>query len=174
MSNYTTEYIRHKLITVASPIDGEIKHQEEWTEKKIKNNKSNKQGMSMFKKNDYIAMQEYVVSSKLELRLWNFIVSNFKQCGHVQLNLKDITITELTKEFNITRQKVSSFIRKAIECGFIQKRGTLLYVNPFVVVPYEISDDNLHTIQKVWDKNNNDICMKKEQDCILKTIKEKQ
>ena len=150
MSNYTTDYLNHRLVTYSDSSTGQIISQDHFTEKRTKLTKSNKRGMSMFKKNDYLTMQEDTVRSLLDLKLWNFLVSSYKQSGVCMHNLKPVTITLLTEEFTVTRQKVSAFIKRGIEANFIRKQGTSLTLNPYVLVPFGISDEGLHELQSAW------------------------
>jgi hypothetical protein len=150
MSNCTTEYLSHRLITYSDPTNGNIISQDDYTERKITIKLSNKRGMTMFKKNDYLTMQEATVRSLLDLKLWNYLVKNFKQSGVCMTNGKPITITSLTEVFGITRQKVSGFIRRAIEADFIRKQGTSLTINPLVLIPYGIADKPLYELQEAW------------------------
>ena len=150
MSNYTTEYLHHVLTTQRDGKTNTVTQQDRYTTKHTSIKLSNKRGMSMFKKNDYLTMQEESVRSLLDLRLWNYLTANFKQSGICISATKPITITTLSTEFNVTRQKISSFIRRSILAGFVRKQGTTITLNPFVLIPYGITDPALHELQTNW------------------------
>jgi len=113
---------------------------------------SNKRGMRFMKVKDYTRMQEEVITSTLDLKMWNYLVNCYSKAGLCRVNGVPVTITILTKHFNVTRQKVSKFIKRTIDAGFLMKSGTSLLLNPLVVVPYGISDGDLYHLQQTWIK----------------------
>jgi len=150
MNNCTVDYLNHKLVTYIDESTGHTVLQDEFIEKRVTHKRANKKGMTMSKRNDYIRMQEESIVSVLDLKMWNYLVLNFKQNGICMYRSKYITITTLAEKFKVTRQKVSKFIRKCRESGFLHKQGTMLILNPFVVLPYGISDDALYQLQQTW------------------------
>lgn len=153
MSNYTTYDLNHRLVTYTDADTGQFIKQDKYTERVTSIKLANKRGVSMFKKNDYLTMQESTVRSLLDLRLWNYLVANFKQSGICMDGNKPITITLLSTEFSVTRQKVSAFIKRAIEADFVRKQGTSLQLNPYVLIPYGIADKPLYDLQQNWSES---------------------
>ena len=154
MEHHKIEYVNHKLVTYIDQDTNNIIKQDNYIEKRIKPKLANKRGMSMFKKNDYLDVQEKIIKSLLDLKIYNFLVKYCSKSGFVSIKGKPITITYLSNKFNVSRQKISTFIKRAREANFIKKDGTLLMINPFIIVPYNISDKDLFELQNNWRRLN--------------------
>ena len=150
MAYTKTEYLNHKLVSYIDPDTQQIVKQDEYIEKKLKYNLANTKGMSMFKKYDYADIQEYIIKSALDLKLFNFLIKHQNRDSYVMVNGKPVNITYLSKHFNISRQKVSTFIKRTREADFLKKVNSLFMLNPFVVVPYNISNKDLAELQARW------------------------
>ena len=150
MAYTKTEYLNHKLVTYIDPDTQQIIKQDEYIEKKLKHSLANTKGMSMSKRNDYIEIQESIVRSLLDLKIFNFLVKHYSRSGIVMANNKAVTITYLSKHFGVTRQKISTFIRRARKANFVKKEGTSLLLNPFIIVPYNVSNKDLAELQARW------------------------
>ena len=149
MANYSVEYLNHVLTTTRDE-DGLITQQDRFIEQRTIEKLANKRGMRFMKVKDYTRMQEEVITSTLDLKMWNYLVNCYSKAGLCRVNGEPVTITILTKHFNVTRQKVSKFIKKCIDAGFLMKSGTSLLLNPLVVVPYGINDADLYLLQQTW------------------------
>ena len=153
MGNYTIEYLNHTL-TSSVDTNGNITHQDKYTEQKVKIYRSRTQGMQKMKRIDYCEMQEEVITSTLDLKIWNLLVNSYKKHGICEHNGSPISINGLSSHFEVTRQKISKFIKRAKDANFIQVRNRLIYINPHVLVPYAISDNDLYDLQQQWETNS--------------------
>ena len=154
MSYYKIEYLKHKLVTYVDKDTNNIVKQDNYIEKKIKRKLSDTKGTQMFKKNDYLDIQEEIINSKLDLKIFNFLVRHYTKIGFVNIKGTPVKINYIAKKFNVSRQKVSSFIKKAMDAGFIKKDKGLIVLNPFILIPYNISDKDLYHLQEHWKELN--------------------
>lgn len=53
--------------------------------------------------------------------------------------------------YNISRPTVSKIFTKAKKYGLIKSAGRLLYINPYVVLPYQSTDKQNYFLQRRWD-----------------------
>ena len=98
-------------------------------------------------------MQEMVIKSQLDLQLWNKLIMTYNKLGFcVAPKNIPLSITNIATEFNITRQKVSTFIKRCKEAEFVIINKRLIYLNPYVVTPYGANDTILHDLQENWNE----------------------
>jgi predicted transcriptional regulator len=61
-----------------------------------------------------------------------------------------INQTKLAKKHNVSRQKISSIVKKLCDNEFIRKEMNGVYrLNPYVYLPYNADG---HSMQKAWDE----------------------
>jgi hypothetical protein len=108
------------------------------------------QGTRKMKMKDYCTMQEQVVKSTQDLKIWNLLINSHKKDGSVKDRTDFLSVNGLAKHFECSRQNISSFIRRSKQANFIQVRNRIIYINPFVSIPYAISDTDLYEIQTKW------------------------
>jgi len=153
MSYYSVEHINHRLTTVYD-MNGNATRQDDYQSKKTTCNLANKQGTRPMKMYDYAEMQEQTIKSTQDLQIWNLLVNSHKDDGSLKSKKgAHINVSGLAKHFECSRQNIGNFIRRAKAANFIQVRTRVLYINPFVSIPFHIDDAHLHAIQKEWKSN---------------------
>lgn len=55
------------------------------------------------------------------------------------------------KKHNTSRHTVGKVFTKAKKTGLFKSAGRTIYVNPYVVVPYQSDDKKSHFLQRQWD-----------------------
>lgn len=118
-------------------------------------NLANTQGMKNMKYNDLSTIGETIIKSNLDAKMFFFIIR------HQSLNsmLKksygtDLATTSyIAKKFDVTPQKVRGFIRECIEQKLLKKLSKNFIVNPYIIAPYMIKNNQLHQLQLWWDSN---------------------
>lgn len=118
-------------------------------------NLANTQGMKNMKYNDLSTIGETIIKSNLDAKMFFFIIR------HQSLNsmLKksygtDLATTSyIAKKFDVTPQKVRGFIRECIEQKLLKKLSKNFIINPYIIAPYMIKNNQLHQLQLWWDSN---------------------
>jgi len=87
-----------------------------------------------------------VISSNTDTRLFNYIKSLMDKNGQILINQ-----THIASEFNLSRQKIATFIKKLINTGFIHKVVNGVYIiNPFIIRPKGMSNEDCEAAQTYW------------------------
>lgn len=104
-----------------------------------------KGGWQKMYKGNYLEIQELCIKSLTDLRLWNYCIDKTTTDFSIKLNVKS-----LAAKIGVSRQKVHQFLKSAIENDALRKEDGYYYMNPFIIVPRGISDDESAKAQDKW------------------------
>lgn len=118
-------------------------------------NLANTQGMKQMKYNNLSDIGEKVIHSNLDAKMFFYIIRNQGSNSMLKKTYgKDLAnTTYIAKYFKVTPQKVRGFIRKCIEADLLKKLKTNFIVNPYIIVPYHSTNNDLHQLQLWFDEN---------------------
>ena len=155
MGNYTKISIKQDFHETYSKETGTLLHKVVVDEVKYKEKQGRTQGMRLTQWTKLSDTMANVISSNLEARMFSYMINNNTKKGEVKLKGKSVTIgiQDIANIFNTTRKTVSKFIKKCIDFGLIKKNKRALVLNPYIVVPHAISNDELFILQTFWDSN---------------------
>ena len=95
---------------------------------------------------NYTEMQELCIKGLADLKVWNHIITNTSADFKVRIN-----VTRLAGLIKTTRPTIHSFINRALENGFVKKMDDAYLVNPFICIPYGVSDELSAQAQQQWE-----------------------
>lgn len=131
------------------------------------NREANIQGTKLMKVKGIPKVVRETVSSKTDAELFAYIMENCKKYNVVNKHSSQepATTTYLAKKFKVSVQKVRAYFRKAIKSDFIHKVGGVFFVNPYLIIPYNVgttpieNDQIANQLQLWWegDRKNNPI-----------------
>ena len=59
----------------------------------------------------------------------------------------------LSEVLDIHRNSLTSSVKSLMLEGLLKKVGRTIYVNPYIIMPYAISNHSIHLLQLLWDNN---------------------
>lgn len=153
MANYTVIGVKSSLYETTSEQSGIVLHRVKTIEKQYKEKLGKTGGMRMSHLSKLFSILSSVVNSNLDMQIVEFILSNNTKKGVVAVNSKPVGINQLAEKFNVSRKKINDLTSRAIESGLLKKHKRDLVVNPYIVIPYNISNDAVFILQTWWDSN---------------------
>jgi len=97
---------------------------------------------------------EQVINSNIDFKIISYILGHQSTKSFIKNQYsKAIGINELANMFNVSRVKISSLVRKLIEIDIIKKHKRILYLNPYLILPYGNSTDDNFILQLMWSHN---------------------
>ncbi len=97
---------------------------------------------------------EQVINSNTDFKIISYILTHQSSKGFIKNNQsKPISINELSILFKISRIKISLLIKKLIEVNILKKHKRILYLNPYLILPYGNNTDDNYILQLMWTHN---------------------
>ena len=153
MANYTVIGVKSSLHETTSEQSGIVLHRVKTVEKQYKEKLGKTGGMRMAHLAKLFNILSTIVKSNLDMQLVEFLITNNSKKGVVSVNSKPIGSSDLADKFNVSRKKINDFTSRAIESGLLKKDKRKLVLNPYIVIPYNISNDSVYILQVWWDSN---------------------
>jgi predicted transcriptional regulator len=135
----TSDIITHKVLNEKT---GEL---ESTDFQQVKKSKNIRGGFRMVYKS-YDEAVEDIISSKLDFSILICIRDKFTYAQKEH----NLSAMEISEDFKVSRQKVTTIISKAVKAGLLKKSSKSLYrLNPFMYVPYRADGSEL---QAEWNE----------------------
>ena len=131
---------KHKLETTLNE-NGEILLVDEWQSKQRRVNIK----IGWFRMYKEMLEVFAICNSNLENRILIYILDNTKK--NFTINIK---VNNLAKDFEVSRVKISSFIKKLKDADFIKGSRGIFLVNPRMFVPQNASNEIVKELQDEW------------------------
>lgn len=108
-------------------------------------------GMSLMRKKTVFDLLPEVANSNLDIRIISKIVKSITQEGFVGSGTVHTTVTGLAKEFETTPRKVRDVVKRLEEVDLVRRVSKRIYVNPYIILPYGVSQDQGQLLQLRWN-----------------------
>jgi DNA-binding transcriptional regulator GbsR (MarR family) len=130
---------------VLNETTGELETKNYREERKYANIKG---GFSMVYK-DYDELLEEVIKSNMDMKIFQVIKKSFTY-KRVEVVLSS---TDISKQLNVSKPKVTRFIKNLINNDFLKRVGRSTYrMNPFMFIPFKSNGSDL---QQEWKRLEN-------------------
>lgn len=111
----------------------------------------NTNGMNMCRKTLLFTALMDTIKSNLEMRIVGYIMTNQSSTSFVKAsNGKPITIQQLATKFDTSDRKVRGLIANLEEAELVLRNGKIIYINPFIQLPFGNSEDSNFIVQLMW------------------------
>lgn len=85
------------------------------------------------------------LNSGLENKIALAILRSVNKYGYMS-----VTQTDLRLKYDVSERSIARVFKKALEHDILLKVGTRWYVNPYVVLPYNLQDEYCNKLQQMW------------------------
>jgi hypothetical protein len=159
MENYTSQRVKSGLTIIQKDGVTINKTSHEYTASIHR--QTNIQGTKLMKVITLTDAIEAVIASKTDAKLFSYVLSNCKGFNTV---VKHNTATPadaayLAKHFDVSVQKVRTFLRKTYDASLLKRVQKTLVVNPYILIPYikgssaTVNDQIASQLQHWWSSN---------------------
>ena len=134
-------------------------------------NLANKQGMKAMKAKKLFEIHDKLIKSNVDAKLFTYMVTNQSSTSKIVNGaINPATVKYLSTKFDVTERKVQKFISEAIELDMLKRVNKDLYLNPYLVSPFNCTNNNLHQLQLWWENDPKEEIVFIEKEDIMKEM----
>lgn len=175
MDNYKDhQYIKKyesSILTEKKDANGKVITASKTEIKHYQLNLANKQGMKAMKAKKLFEVHDKLIKSNVDAKLFTYMVTNQSSTSKIVNGASNpATVKYLSTKFDVTERKVQKFISEAIDLDMLKRVNKDLYLNPYLVSPFNCTNNNLHQLQLWWENDPKEEIVFIEKEDIMKEM----